>query len=145
MISQAGDFSSPRKGEIKLYRPYNPNPVQSRVGDCVIRAISKATAQDWEKTYIDLALQGLIMHDMPSANHVWGQYLRGRGFVRHPIPDECPDCYTLGQFCADHPRGTYVVAVDKHVICVVDGDHYDTWDSSQEVPMYYWEKDGVDE
>ena len=34
------------------WQSYNPNPVSGqRVGDCTVRAISKATGQDWETTY----------------------------------------------------------------------------------------------
>ena len=35
---------------------YNPNPRRNRVGDCAIRAIAKATDQDWEmaQTWINM-------------------------------------------------------------------------------------------
>jgi len=35
---------------------YNANPVNNRVGDCVIRAISKATGNTWEEIYTKIAL-----------------------------------------------------------------------------------------
>lgn len=63
-----------------MYRAYNPNPMKSRVGDCTIRAISKAAGQSWETTYAGLCLSGFALCDMPSANHVWGAYLRRLGF-----------------------------------------------------------------
>ena len=121
---------------------YNPNPQRKLVGDCVVRAVSKVTGQDWEKTYIDLVLQGFIMSDMPSANYVCGAYLASRGFVREVIPNECPDCYTVKNFCEDNPEGTYVLATGSHVVAVIDGDYYDSWDSGEEVPMYMWRKEG---
>ena len=37
---------------------YNANPSNNRVGDCVIRAISKLTGMSWEKTYTEIALKG---------------------------------------------------------------------------------------
>lgn len=43
---------------------FNPNPAGKFVGDCVIRAISKATGQSWEKTYIGIVEKGLNMRDM---------------------------------------------------------------------------------
>lgn len=46
---------------------YNSNPERKLVGDCVIRAISKATDQTWEDTYTGVMFQGFIMHDMPSS------------------------------------------------------------------------------
>lgn len=124
-----------------MYIQYNANPVNARVGDCVIRAVSKALNQSWEETYIGMMIQGYIMFDMPSANHVWGAYLRHKGFNRSAIPNACPDCYTVKDFCSDHPSGSYVLAVDGHVIAAVNGNYYDTWDSGDEVPLYYFSKE----
>lgn len=119
---------------------YNANPLGKQVGDCVIRAISKATNQDWTKTYADIALQGYMLYDMPSANHVWAAYLRKKGFVRHVIPENCPDCYSVKDFCNEHTEGTYLLALDKHVVAVVDGDYFDTFDSGDEAVIYYFER-----
>lgn len=123
-----------------MYKPYNANPDGRNVGDCTVRAISLATGKSWEEVYTALALQGYMMGDMPSANHVWGAYLRQQGFRRHIVPDSCPDCYTVADFAADHPSGVYVLAPAGHVVCVADGDWYDTWDSGRKVPLYYWQK-----
>lgn len=120
---------------------YNPNPQNNLVGDCVIRAISKVTNQDWEKVYTDICLQGYMMKDMPSSNSVWAAYLLMNGFRREVIPNTCPDCYTVRDFCADHPYGTYLLAIGTHVVAVEDGNHFDTWDSGGEIPMYYWKKE----
>jgi hypothetical protein len=117
---------------------YNANPKHNRVGDCTVRAISKALEQDWERTYIELCLQGYMMCDMPSADHVWGKYLKSKGFKRGTLPDTCPDCYTVSEFCKEHPRGRYVVSIPGHVVAVVNGEYYDTWDSGNEVPTYFW-------
>ncbi len=120
---------------------YNPNPSSNHVGDCVIRAISKLTNQDWEKTYMEIALQGYMLHDMPSANHVWGAYLLSNGFKRYIIPNECPECYTVKDFCRDNPKGKFLLATGSHVVTVQDGNYYDAWDSGDEVPIYYWQKE----
>ena len=120
--------------------PYNVNPAGRNVGDCTVRAISKATKQEWEDTYSGIAVQGLMMYDMPSANSVWSAYLKSKGFERYMIPNTCPDCYTVKDFCQDHPKGTYVVALGTHVVAVEDGNYYDTWDSGEEIPIYYFEK-----
>lgn len=122
-----------------MFIQYNPNPKHQRVGDCVIRAISKALDQNWETTYSGVVLEGFEMGDLPSANHVWSAYLRSKGFTRHVIPAE-HGLYTVGDFAADHPQGTYILAIDGHVVCVKDGDIFDSWDSSREIPVYYWER-----
>lgn len=122
------------------YVYYNPNPNGKNVGDCVIRAISKATNKDWESVYTGICVTGYSMCDMPSANCVWGAYLRGNGFARDVVPNECPECYSVADFAREHPQGTYILALTGHVVCVKDGDWYDSWDSGDKIPMYYWER-----
>ena len=124
-----------------MYSAYNPNPMGARVGDCTVRAISRATGENWDTVYCGLCVEGLRLCDMPTANHVWGAYLRRHGFRRRALPDDCPDCYTVADFCRDHPHGTYVLAISGHVVCVADGSYYDTWDSGEESPAYYWYKE----
>lgn len=124
-----------------MYSAYNPNPMGARVGDCTVRAISRATGEGWDTVYCGLCVEGLRLCDMPTANHVWGAYLRRHGFRRCALPDDCPDCYTVADFCRDHPHGTYVLAISGHVVCVDDGRYYDTWDSGAESPAYYWYKE----
>ncbi len=123
-----------------MYKRYNPNPRSKKVGDCTIRALSIALNQDWDTTFIELCLEGLLLCDMPSANAVWDAYLRRKGFKRNIIPVEYEGCYTVADFCRDHPKGLYLLAIDGHIVSVIDGDHYDSWDSSDEIPLFYWER-----
>lgn len=123
------------------YVNYNGNPAKIRVGDCVVRAISKALGQEWGETFLNLCMYGYINCDMPSANHVWGQYLKSKGFKRDCVDDGDREFYTVANFCDDHPKGTYVLALSSHVVAVIDGRYYDTWDSGNEIPIYYWCKD----
>lgn len=122
------------------YVQYNINPCGKSVGDCVIRAISTALDQPWEKTYLDICLQGLTMCDLPSANATWGAYLREKGFVRHAIPHELADDYSVNDFCEDNPEGTFILACSGHVVAVIDGKYYDSWQSGDVTPLYYWER-----
>ena len=122
---------------------WNPNPVGRRVGDCAVRAISKALGVDWETAYVMIASNGFSMGDMPSSDSVWGAVLRQHGFYRMSIPDTCPDCYSVTDFCNDNPKGTFVLGFGGHVATVIDGDLYDSWDSSSEIPQFVWyRKDG---
>lgn len=77
---------------------YNANPAGNRVGDCTIRAISAFLGKSWEETYIGIALTGFIMRDMPSADSVWGSYLRQNGCCRYTIPNTAPADYTVREF-----------------------------------------------
>lgn len=123
-----------------MWIEYNCNPLGKKVGDCTVRAISCAMERDWDSTFIELMVKALELADMPSSNSVWGAYLHCKGFDRYVIPNECPDCYTIEDFCADYPQGVYVVATGSHAVCVKNGDYYDTWDSGSEVPAYYWKR-----
>lgn len=116
----------------------NPNPKNNRVGDCVIRALSIATDKDWRSIYAILAAYGFMLCDMPSSNAVWGQYLKDLGYERQIVNDTCPDCYTIRDFCRDNPLGTFILGTGTHVVAVRDGNYCDTWDSGDEVPIYYW-------
>lgn len=118
----------------------NENPFYNRVGDCVIRAISTALGQDWVKTYADLCVQGLMFCDLPSSNAVWSAYLSRKGYKRTAIPNDC-NCYTVADFCKDHPKGTYILGTGTHALTVIDGNHIDSWNSSQEIPIYYFTKE----
>lgn len=111
------------------------------VGDCSVRAVSVALDTDWETAYDLIASAEYNMADMPSSDSVWGAVLRGYGFYRHAIPNTCPDCYTAADFAADHPRGVYVLGFGGHVATIVDGVLYDSWNSSNEIPVYYWSKE----
>ncbi len=124
-----------------MYVFYNPNPAGRMVGDCSVRAVSKALNTDWETAYTLIMMNGYMMGDMPSSNSVWGAVLRESGFYRENIPNECPYCYTAEDFCIDHPKGTYVLGFGNHVATVKDGDLYDSWNSLQEIPQYYWYKE----
>ena len=124
-----------------MWIEWNPNPAGKRVGDCTVRAVAKGTGESWEQAYSGMALEGFLLADMPSANNVWGAYLRRKGFKRHIIPDTCPDCYTVKDFCRDHPSGMYILALHGHVIAVNNGDYFDSWDSGNEAPLYYFKKE----
>lgn len=123
-----------------MYIPFNPNPAGKLVGDCVIRAIVKATGKTWTTVYDEISDKGYAMRDMPSSNSVWASYLRDKGFHRHIVPETCPDCYTIKDFCEDHPMGLYILGTGTHVVTCVDGDYYDSWDSGDEIPIYYFER-----
>lgn len=120
---------------------YNPNPVNASTTDCVIRALSKALNKSWDDVYWDLCEEGAKLGVWGDRLPVWTKYLRENGFYRYAIPNSCPHCYTIERFAEDNPKGRFVVATDSHVVAVIDGDVYDSWDSRNEVPAYYFVKE----
>lgn len=125
------------------YASYNPNPAGKSIGDCTVRAVAKAMGLDWDAAYLALAAVGLERKDLPNADEVWGAYLRRHGFKRYAVDDGGQDGYTVADFAEDHPEGVYVLSMPgRHVVTVVDGAYYDSWDSGAEVPVYYYHKEG---
>lgn len=122
------------------YEFYNPNPQGKVVGDCTVRAITKALDLDWDTVYWDICMQGSLCSDMPSADDVWGAYLHKKGFKRKLISNENFRNYTVQDFCNDNPDGIFILATGTHVIAVKNGTYFDAGDSGMEVPVYYWEK-----
>jgi len=118
----------------------NPNPMGKQAGDCVVRAIAVATEESWNRIYDDLCRLGQRMCDMPNSNSVWGRYLKERGFEQFLLPESCPECVTVRAFCNRYSEGTYVIGTGNHAVTVMDGDYYDSWDSGDEVPSYFWRR-----
>ncbi len=126
---------------MKMWKQYNPNPLANNGIDCAVRALSVALDITWEEAYAKLCAAGFEMGDMPTAPYVFAAVMRKNGFKRKAIPDECPDCYTAGDFADAHPVGVYVLAFGDHVCAVKNGDVWDSWDSTGRVPQYYWYKE----
>lgn len=122
------------------YIPYNANPIGRDTIDCTVRAIAAFLDSDWDTQFARISIYAFSKKDMMVVNNLWMGYLRSLGYRPHVIPDTCPDCYTVLDFCADHPTGVYLLATEGHVVAVKEGNYYDTWDSGNEIPFFYWER-----
>jgi len=121
-----------------MWIEYNPSPTGRRVEDCAVRAVAKALDIDWEHAYALITSAGFAMGDMPHSNSVWGAVLRQHGFYRKSIPDTCPDCFSIKDFCKENPNGIFVLGTGNHVVTVIDGNYYDAWDSGDSIPQFVW-------
>lgn len=117
-----------------MYIYLNPNPKKRLVGDCVIRAIAIFQNRSWIEVFDDITNLARNMYDMPSSNEVWGRYLLNSGYAKKICKDE----YNLNDFTFYHPCGNFIIGTGTHVVCVKNGDYYDTWDSGDEIPLYYF-------
>lgn len=123
-----------------MWIKYNANPISNRVEDCAIRAVAVALDIPWDDAFDLIAHNAKAMGAVMHQNVVFGSVLRQHGFKRYIIPNTCPDCYTIRDFAADHPQGTYVAGTGSHVVAIKDGNYIDTWDSGDEIPIYYWRR-----
>lgn len=118
----------------------NENRDGKLVGDCVIRAISTLLNQGWDTTFLGLTVQAFIDADMPSSDSVWNNYLIYKGYERQVIPSVCPNCITVREFADSHQSGRYLLFVGGHVVAVINGNYYDTWDSGDKTVIYFFQK-----
>ena len=121
-----------------MYVYANVNPSGRNTEDCLVRAIAILMGITWDKAYMDLCQRGLLIHDMPNKDSTLTLYMREHGFKRYAIPNTCPACYSIAEFCEDHPVGEYIVLTGNHAVAVIDGAYYDTTDSGSEIPQFYW-------
>lgn len=114
---------------ISRNRYFNPNPKKNKAGDCVIRAICKATNRDWDSVFTDLIKLAFEMKYMPNDSEVWHEYLKRNGFVRHSLKvKKGQKRIRVNEFAERHKKGTYILKVANHIVACVDGYYYDTWD-----------------
>lgn len=116
----------------------NLNPIGNRVRDCAQRAIAAALGVDWDTASDMIYGMAKGMATTTEDDAAWGAVLRRAGFYRAIIPNTCPDCYTMADFCRDHPQGVFVVKMSGHVATVINGKLIDTWNSLSEIPQYFW-------
>lgn len=133
--------------EVKfLFEKFNPNPFAQEgkkhdKGDCVIRAICKATGMGWFDVYDELCAIGRLIGDWGDRKHVYSQMIESKGFMKVAVPRvKGKKATTVEQFCKDHPEGTFILRLAHHLTCVVDGVCYDTWYPQDYTVYLYWIK-----
>ena len=121
-----------------MFIEFNPNPRKRIVDDCVIRAICLFSGKTWDEVYTELCEEGRKEGDWANKNFIWFRYLEKLGFKQHLIPNFCPKCLTIREFCEAYSNGVYLLGTGDHVVGVIDGNYFDIWDSGDEIPVYYW-------
>ena len=121
-----------------MYIRANPNPKGKEAPDCVIRALAIALGRSWYEVYDELCVLGRRECNMPSADAVWGKFLYLMGFEPFLLLEACPRCVTVEAFARMFPRGVYIIGTGSHAVAVIYGDYYDSWDSGEEVPSFFW-------
>lgn len=122
-----------------MYVHFNNNPLgRNTVGDCSVRAVSKALGVTWDEAHDMLSHMSKQMGTIMNDNDVISAVLRMNDFYRENLPNFCPDCYTVRDFADDNPVGLYVLCTGNHVVTVINGTYFDSFDSGDEVPLWFW-------
>ena len=119
---------------VNKYAYYQPNAkdIKDKMGDCQIRALSKALDLTWLQTF-DLIMP--ICREVQAPDifccdlKVVKELMSRLGFEYTGISTKKgTDRPTVREFAIKHKKGAYVCSLAGHVVAVVDGMYYDTWD-----------------
>lgn len=115
------------------YKFYNANVLGKFHNDCTVRAISLAEGKTWDETYKELSIiaqrNGIILDDV--------------NFIE-PLLDSRYDRVDfnekyVGEFAREHPKGVYLITMNGHITCCIDGVIYDTFDCRDRIMWSAWE------
>ena len=125
----------------KYYQP-NKKDLKDDYGDCVIRALTKALDKEWLEVFDDIQPISREMQ-APFNNRVcYEKYLEAKGFKYVGISNKKGTKRpTVQSFALAHKEGTYILRVAHHIVAVIDGYFYDTWDSGDNSLYGYWVKE----
>lgn len=140
--------------ETTTFHYHNENPKNRITTDCVIRAITTALGQDYNKTVMEMAeLQCKTGYD-DGDKKLYDLYLQSKGWVKHSQPRKADNTkFTGKEFCKE--LNGNIMAVGKtvianigghHIVCIKeDGLHglhkvHDIWDSTDGCIGNYWTK-----
>ena len=111
---------------------YNPNPKKKNIGDCSLRAYCAAFGRTWEEAFeksSEIATNEALMMDTHKACE---KVMESEGYV---IDEEFKKSkrkdLTVNEFALTHPYGTYFLNTHGHLLCVKDGEYWDSWDSGK--------------
>lgn len=128
----------------KTYIYYQPNKkdIKDDYGDCVIRALTKVIDKTWMDVFTDMLSICTEYQALHNNQVVYTNYLKSKGFTYVGISNKKGTKRpTVKSFATSHKTGTYFVTVANHVVAVVDGHYYDTWDSGDKSMYGYWTKE----
>lgn len=115
------------------YKYYNANPLNRKVNDCTIRAISLATGRTWDETFSDLCAVAQCRAIMPDDITYIDEYLEEN--FQKVCGCKGNINVTVGEFVDTHPQGIYLITMRGHITCAIDGCIYDTFNPKD---RYVW-------
>lgn len=140
-----------RYPDTSTFRNYNANPKNKVTSDCVIRALSTAMERPYNEVYEELFKFSLKCGLMLNDPKCYDKYLQEQGWRKHKQPRKTDNTkYTGVEWCKYLQDGyDYVIGELKpmiahigghHIVAIIDGKVYDTWNSTLGAIGNYWTK-----
>lgn len=119
-------------GRYVYFQP-NSKDIKDKVGDCQIRALAKALNKTWLEVFdiiTPICREQQVMDIFSCDLSKTKEAMANLGFIYTGVTNKKGTKRpTVDSFAKEHRTGTYVVTVAHHVVAVVDGKYFDTWDS----------------
>lgn len=112
-----------------MFKYYNANPKGLHVHDCTVRAISLATGRSWDHTFNELCNFAQLKCVMPDDVKYIDEFLEKRFEKIYYCGRDCS--VPIRDFIASQPEGIYLITMNGHITCCIDGCIYDTFDPSE--------------
>ena len=124
------------------YINYNANPKGLKTGDCVIRALSKATGKSWDEVYTELFEIAFKKKRLPNEDSVYKAFLKNNNFIESPARrNEFGKMISVEEFSKSVDADTmYIIHTRRHLTVVFNGDIYDTWNTSRQTAGKFYFK-----
>lgn len=110
---------------------YNANPLGRKVNDCTVRAIALATNRTWDEAYDDLSHYAKAQAIMMDEVEYIDEYLQNNFIKLCGCKGQVK--VTVEQFAKSHPSGTYLITMNGHITCCIDGCVYDTFNPKDRI------------
>ena len=127
----------------KRFCYYQPNKMdlKDKYGDCTIRALSKVFNCTWLEAF-DMQVPLCRKYQLPNIffapAKTRNMFFHELGLTYYPVSNKRGTRRpTIDDFAKDHTQGRFLCVVANHIVAVVDGKYYDTWDSGHK-SMYGW-------
>ena len=123
-----------------MYINFNCHPKSLHVGDCSRRSIAVAAEMDYAEVRRALNRNKKISgcKDFNEIKNLETYVVNVLGAEKITFTSEEKKGMTADKFCKLYPRGRYILDMDEHWSCCVDGNIYDTWDTSEEAVQYVY-------
>lgn len=128
---------------MKRFVYYQPNTldIKDSSGDCVIRALTKALGKSWVEVFDELVPYARELQCMPNGQPCFEKYVDDNGFIYEGVSNKKGTKRpTVESFAKSHPEGVYIARVAHHVVTIIDGQYFDTWDSGSKSMYGFWHK-----
>lgn len=125
-----------------VYFQPNKKDLKDKYGDCVIRSMCKALDMEWLDVFDEMQPISREMQVPFNCRPCYEKYLEEvKGFNYTGISNKKGTKRpTVESFARSNRVGTYVLRLAHHIVTVVDGFYYDTWDCGDYSLYGYWEK-----